>query len=156
MKKTVKIILGAALAATLAAGTFALAGCTKTEYVEGEYTYTQYGTAYGFKVRVGVQGDRISSVEILDSDYVAATDMVSGDWKPENWTDNQDEALNAFRGAYVKDILALQVKTDEAGVPVVKSGDGFVNYGDNYIVTGATQSSGRLMLAVQNALAELG
>ncbi len=145
----------AALACGVSCALFA--GCAKTQTVEGEMYYVQYGTEYGVKVNVQVQadkkGDRIRKVTVEDSDYVSASPAM-GNWDPKVWNDGLPTLLNAYRGQYVADVLALDVATN-GGIPLVGTDDGFVNYGDNLIITGATLGSGRLLIAVQNALGSL-
>ncbi len=162
MKKTLrgKVLKAVAVmltAAACGATCASLAGCAKTQSVSGEMHYAQWGTDYGIKVNIEVQsdkkGDRIRKVTVADSDYVEASEA-RGNWDPKVWYDSRQTLLNAYRGKYVADILALEVVTNQ-GIPVVKEDDGFVNYGDNLIITGATLGSGRLLLAVQNALASL-
>ena len=162
MKKTLRGKVLKAVAVMLAAATCgatcaSFAGCAKTQSVSGEMHYAQWGTDYGIKVNVEVQsdkkGDRIRKVTVADSTYVEASDAM-GDWDPKVWYDGRQTLLNAYRGKYVADILALEVVTND-GIPLVKENDGFINYGDNLITTGATLGSGRLLIAVQNALATL-
>lgn len=162
MKKTLrgrlfKAVAILTVAASCGAIGASLSGCAKTEAVSGEMHYVQWGTDYGIKVNVEVQsdkkGDRIRKVTVADSEYVEASEA-RGNWDPQVWYNNRQTLLNAYRGQYVADILALEVVTD-GEVPEVKSDDGFVNYGDDLITTGATLGSGRLLIAVQNALAKV-
>lgn len=159
MKKTLrgklfKVVTLLTVAAACGATCVSLSGCAKTKSVSGEMHYVQWGTDYGIKVNVEVQsdkkGDRIKKVTVADSDYVEASDA-RGDWDPKVWYDSRQTLLNAYRGQYVSDILALEVITN-GEVPLVKEDEEFVNYGDNLIITGATLGSGRLLVAVQNAL----
>lgn len=143
------------LAAACATGAFALSGCAKQQIVTGEMSYVSWGTTYGVKVTVQVQtdkkGDRIRKVEIAPSDLVEAS-PASGAWDPSVWDGNLQALLNAYRGEYVADVLALEVATDGSGAPLIKGDGGFENFGDDKLIAGATLGSGRLLLAVQNAL----
>lgn len=157
-KKFFKIAACTCLAGALAAGGLALSGCGwTTQTVPGEYQYVNHGTNYGVKVNVEVQtddkGDRIRKVTVADSDYVEVSDAMSS-WTEENrqnYFNNLQSLLNEYRGMYVADVLALEVPVDGTGGPDE----------ENYpvgapIIAGATQSSGRLLLAVQNALLQCG
>ena len=155
VKNSLKFISATVLATALSCGAFGIAGCASTQKVVGEVSYTEWGTNYGIKVQVEVKssskGDRIKEVTVLDSDYVSATE-----WEGrESWDNNLQNLLNAYRGEYVKDILAKEVATNEIGAPIASDEEGFKNYGEEFIITGATLGSGRLMLAVQNALKQI-
>jgi hypothetical protein len=159
MKKSVKALVGVVMAASIVASAAALSACSSSTTVSGEYHYYYY-SEYGFKVNVTVEssdkGDRIKSVEIADSDYVSGSAMDAGDGKTylDIWNGGADDVIAAYRGAYVADILAKEVATENK-IPYSVSDSEFVNFGNDYIVTGATQSSARLMLAVQDALSNL-
>ena len=160
-KKFVKAVAGVCLAGALCAGGFALSGCAwTTETVEGDYHYVvNYGTeiTYGVKVNVEIQsddkGDRIRNVTIVESNYKQLSDAnPSYGWTDENrqnYLDNEQALLNAYRGLYVNDVLAMDVVTDASGVPSSVSDD-------SLLISGATQSSGRLLLAVQDAIKNFG
>lgn len=157
MKKSAKVFLCAAVAAFgISAGSL-VSGCIKTRTVSGEMHYNSWGTEYGIKVDVVVQadnkGDRIRKVTVAESDYAEASPAMNG-WDPAVWEENVQTLLNAYRGAYVDDLLALDV-AENGGIPLVKGNAGFVNFGDGYIITGATLGSARLLLAVQDALSKL-
>ena len=153
MKKIYKVLAGVCLAGALCAGVFAITGCGwQTETVEGEYHYVNYGTDYGVKVNVEVQsddkGDRIRSVTIVDSEYT----QLSPSWdesKKQNYLSNEQSLLNSYRGMYVADVLAMKADTRANGEPSGVSDD-------SVLISGATQSSGRLLLAVKDALLNLG
>ncbi|MCM1437590.1 MAG: hypothetical protein NC131_00060 [Roseburia sp.] len=162
MKNTIRgkiatVAVCAAVAASCAVGAVTLSGCAKTTGVNGEMHYVQWNTNYGIKVNVQVQsdkkGDRIRKVTVAESDYVEVSPEGNG-WDPKAWNDGLQTLLNSYRGLYVADVLSLEAHTED-GIPAVKADDGFVNFGDNLIITGATLGSGRLLLAVQNALSSL-
>lgn len=157
MKKGGKIFVCALLSAAGIAAASVLSGCIKTQTVSGEMHYNSWGTEYGIKVDVVVQndkkGDRIRRVTVADSDYVAASPAMNG-WDPKVWEENLQPLLTAYRGAYVADILALDV-ANNGGVPLTSGDKGFVNFGDEYIITDATLGSARLLIAVQDALSKL-
>lgn len=154
MKKSNKLIFVLVMTAATACAC-AFTGCAQKQTVTGETSYMQYGTNYGIRVSVEVQsdkgGDRISKVTVVDSDYVEASE-----WEgKEDWDKNLNTLLLAYRGEYVKDILAKKVAVDKDGAPLGSDTEGFVDFGDEFITTGATVGSGRLLLAVQNALRNL-
>ncbi len=157
-KKILKITAAACLAGALLSGSLAVAGCGwTTQTVEGEYHYTNYGVDYGVKVNVEIQtddkGDRIRKVTIADSEYKQLSDANPDygwtDENRQNYLDNEQSLLNAYRGLYVADVLAMTASTNAAGEPSSVSDSAVV-------ISGATQSSGRLLLAVQDALKQFG
>ena len=112
---------------------------------EGEYGYTAWGTNYGIKVNVVVRDDVVVSVEVADSDYVEVTDS----WADKDiWINGLEGLLNSYSGKTVAEILSATVVTDDTGVPGSVSDS-------SLMITGATQGSGRLLLAVQNALQKI-
>ena len=160
MKKTGKIAKIAAsvcLAGAVCAGCAALSGCAwTTQTAEGEYHYTNYGVEYGVKVSVEVQndekGERIRKVTIIDSSYTQLSDANADyGWTDEDrqvYIDGEQALLDTYRGKDVVEVLSMNVNTDAIGQPT--SADSSVT------ISGATQSSGRLLLAVQDALCNYG
>ena len=160
MKKTGKIAKIAAsvcLAGAVCAGCAALSGCAwTTQTAEGEYHYTNYGVEYGVKVSVEVQndekGERIRKVTIIDSGYT----QLSGANADYGWTDEDRQVyidgeqalLDSYRGKDVVEVLSMDVDTDAVGQPT--------SVDSSVTISGATQSSGRLLLAVQDALCNYG
>lgn len=150
MKKILKIATVFALSCAFSAGTFLFSGCFSVQNYTGEYSYTEYGTDYGVKVNVALQsdrkGDRIRSVEIAESDYVEATD---GEWWSDRskWDDGLGNLLLSYRGKYLADILVTDVVRQESGAPSSVADP-------DLVISGATMGSGRLLLAVQNALSD--
>lgn len=156
MKKSVKALTAVIASAVCALGIAALSGCAQKQTLTGEMSYTRWGVNYGIKVNVEVQtdskGDRISKVTVADSDLVSASE--SDGWDKTVWDNKLNNLLLAYRGEYVADVLAKEVATD-GEEPLAADAEGFVNYGDDFIISGATIGSGRLLLAVQNALKTL-
>ncbi len=158
MKKITKLLLTGCLSAAFCAAGFGVAGCIGgNPVVEGEYHYSNYGKEYGVKVSVEIQheaqGDRIARVTIdTTSGYIQLSDANDAlgwtDSNRQNYLDGEQGLLNTYRGMYVEDVLALNAGTDEIGQPT--SVDSSVG------ISGATQSSGRLLLAVQDALCNYG
>ena len=147
MKRMKKALIGLAVGAVAALGVVGLAACGgNTTTLEGEYQYTAWNTNYGVKVEVTVNKDdnTIEKVEIVESDYVQCTDS----WKDKNtYLNGEAELLAAYEGLEVDDVLAMTVTTGTDGTPSAVSES-------DLLITGATQSSGRLLKAVQDALAD--
>lgn len=140
MKKIFKtVVAGSALACALC-----LAGCgggAKT--YTGDYHYdTEYGV-YGVKVEVEVMNGIVKDVDIVSSGYEEVTDIWEG---KENYLQNRETMLKSFEGKSVEEILSYTVSTESDGTPAQ------ISAGSLKVVTGATQCSGRLILAVQDAL----
>ena len=113
-----------------------------TDTYRGEYSYEKYGNNYGIVVNVNLTGDKIHSVNILESDYVEVTDNWDG---KQLWLDGINSLLSAYEDRTVMDILTTSVTVGTDGVPSSVSDS-------SLMITGATQGSGRLLLAVQDAL----
>ncbi|MDE6104363.1 MAG: hypothetical protein K2G38_01570 [Clostridia bacterium] len=163
MKKIFKALAVLAATTAIGAGIGMAAGCSKgyNGTYEGEYKYeVNYGTGpmyYGMSVKVTVENNIITKV--VDTTPVKHPDwhVVSSagwGWTDEdvaNWSDNECWLLQKYEGWAVSDILAVKVYIENNGVPYDK-GHNDQLLGSELIITNATQSSGRLMLAIQNAL----
>lgn len=154
MKKFTKIMTALAVIGCSAC-VAAFAGCSKDSSYTGEYQYTASGTNYGIKVSVTVDSDNvITSVKKVDSDYVDVTEALPDyGWTQENvdnWNNNLDALLKSYEGKTVEEVLALTVTVSESGAPSTDSEEL-----GGLIITGATMGSGRLLLAVQDALKDL-
>lgn len=150
MKKFSKIVMGVVAVSAIAAAAFGFAGCGESaKTYEGEYHYANAWNAeapdYGVKVKVTVDGDKITKVEIVESKYV----QVTATWDDkQTYIDGEANLLKAYEGktvAEVKGYTASISGVSEATVNAVSE--------KSVLLTGATQSSARLLLAVQNALA---
>lgn len=121
-----------------------LTGCGGGEKTfTGEYSYdTEYGR-YGAKVNVVVKGDVIDRVEIVESDLIRVTPQWEGSTV---YHEGEQALLESFSGKTVSQVKGYTVTTAEDGVPTKVEAEGIA------VVTGASQSTGRLVLAVQNAL----
>lgn len=168
MKKIFKTLAVCAVAGTLCAGVAAMTGCNeKTETFTGEYKYDNAwtpGNTYGVKVKVEVKGDKITNVtyeaDKEDGTYV----NVSPSWNegvPEGslGAKKTNEEIpnylkNTFVGKTVAEVKALKVATAANGEPLVVKGDK-QTLDSAYILSGATQTSGRFVLAIQNALNDI-
>ena len=156
MKRMKKALIGLAVGAVAALGVVGLAACGgNTTTLEGDYHYESHDTVYGVKVEVTVNNDdnTIEKVEIVEHDYVEATDL---DGKVPSWDDGANynkeigNLLAEFEGMTVAEVNAVKVPCNSDGQPDETQAD----YGD-LIITGSTQSCGRLILAVQDALDKL-
>lgn len=158
MKNFLKATVLTAVVALCCVVALLAVGCSSDKTYTGEYSYTQYGTNYGVKVEVKVSDDNvITGVRIVSSDYVSVS-PAGGNWTAEdvnNWNSNVGTLLKAYNGKKVADVLAMQVATSAEGAPLAKDADGFKQYDSSLIISGATLGSGRVLLAVQNALKDL-
>lgn len=129
---------------TAAAAAVLLAGCARVREYGGEYVYsTKYGE-YGAKVCVYVKGNRIERVEVIDADYP----RVTASWEGSGaYLAGEQAFLDSFAGKTIAEVKTYSV-VREGFVPSEVRAEGLS------VVTGATQSTGRLLLAVQKALAK--
>lgn len=154
MNKMKKAVIGLAVGAVAALGVVGFAACGGSgKTVEGVYnydaTYGQNTIHYGVKVAVTVKDDKITKVEIVKSDYIQLTPS----WLESEaagalaYQSGESDLLKEYEGKTVEEIKNAKV-TLENNVPT--------SVGDkDLLITGATQSSGRLLKAVQNALEKL-
>lgn len=153
MKRLFKTFALSVIACALCA-CIAVAGCGGSKayngtYV-GEYSYMSDETHYGIKVSVVVENDVIQSVTKLESDLVEVSPAIPDVWSEQNvanWNDNLSGLLEKYKGKTVAEIKAIKVTVAADGLPTL-SAEEF----NGLVISGATQSSGRLLLAVQNAL----
>lgn len=134
------------IAATALVSALGVSGCkTAGKEYTGDYHYdTEYGV-YGVKVSVEVAGGIVKGVNILSSDYTEVTDIWDG---KDNYLQHREALLKSFEGKTVEQVLAYTVSKDPDGAPVQVSADGI------QLITGATLCSGRLILAIQDALSK--
>ena len=164
MKKVTKLIAGVVLAASVAVTAGALVGCGESEQTyKGEYSYENSwtpGEYYGVKVNVTVSGDKITSVT-CDPDPEHWVN-VSPSWKEgQNEGDlghdkavaGLSEYLKKFEGKTVEEVKAIKVSVNDKGQP--NTDDAADTAQGALIYTGATQTSGRIILAVQDALKDV-
>jgi hypothetical protein len=163
MKKTVKVLAGVACLAAISGASLGLTACGDTEKTYlGEYKYENpysAGSYYGVKVAVSVKDNAITNLQIVESDYT----QLSPAYEAAGWTDarrqvyldGEADLLKSYVGLKVNDVKGYEVAVKKGGEPYVTSDtDYFKAYNSDILLTGATQSSGRLLLAVQNALTE--
>ena len=154
MKKTSKI-LAVVLVVALAIATLAIfAACGESGEVTGECHYTNYGHEYGVKVTVTVKNDKITEVKLYsdeESGYVRTS---------STWKENQNpgdlgytKAEAAYESWIDENIVGQKINTILGWVATAAADDQSVGAGEK--LTGATQSSARIIVAVQNALCNL-
>ena len=155
MKKLIVI----ALAVVMALSIVAFAACGGSETVEGEYSYDNTwtpGQKYGCKVTVTVKGGVITAIEVA-----ADTDTffnLSAGWKDKAlWEKDGQAMIDSFVGLTVEEVNKITVtKNTDASKGSLEQPAAITGAPASLkIVSGATQSSGRVILAVQNALSKL-
>lgn len=155
MKKLFKTLAVLGVAGVAAAGVAAFSACGESgKTYNGEYHYNSYGHEYGVKVAVTVKEDKISKVKVVDSDYVSVSDPVDGtNWdqtKVDNWNNNLANLLKAYEGKTVQAIFAATSSISGVSGATENSVSE-----SSLVITGATQGSARILLAVQDALKDL-
>lgn len=150
-----KKILVLALAIVMALSVVAFVACDAGETYEGSYDYDNAwtpGQKYGCKVTVTVKAGVITKVVVAD-DTDTYYNLSSGWTDKAKWQNGADAMINSFVGMSVEDVNKIVVAKAEtpAGQPASITGAPAALK----VVAGATQSSGRLILAVQNALSKI-
>lgn len=156
MKKLIVI----ALAVVMALSVVALTACSNEEVVEGEYSYENSwtpGQKYGCHVKVTISKGVIAKLEVTE-DTDTFYNVSSGWESKQTWLDGKDALISSFVGLKVDDINKITVakNADSANGPVGQPTAITGAPAALKVVAGATQSSGRLILAVQDALSHLG
>ena len=158
MKKTSKIVAVVVSALLAIAALFVLASCGYSGELTGEVKYENTwnkGSYYGAKVDVTVKNDTITAVKLYTDEETGWT-RTSGSWKEgQNAGDLGFEKTEAayegwieenLVGANIYDVLGWSASATEKGQTV---GEGVPH------IAGATQSSARIICAVQNALEKI-
>lgn len=164
MKKLLKVFALVAVVACCAVAV-AFAGCGESaQTYDGEYKYENTyspGSYYGVKVHVTVKGDKITKVTC--DEETDTMHNVTPSWKGHDVTVPAiGDYLKKFEGKTVAEVKALNVKVEESGAPsTVAKGQTLgaawlfdLSYtdGEETVKTGATQTAGRFVLAIQDAL----
>ena len=157
MKKLIVI----ALAVVMALSVVAFAACGG-ETVEGEYSYTNaYNAAqkYGCKVKVTVKSGVITAIEV-EADTADYFNLSAGWTDKAKWENGGQAMIDSFVGLKVEDVKAIKVTCDaetNSEAHTVKGQPKTITGAPSAlkVVAGATQSSGRVILAVQDALSKL-
>ncbi len=150
-----KKILVLALAVVMVLGVVAFAACAQPQTVVGECHYENAWSPdaphYGVKVEVVVKGNTIVSVSLVDCDYV----RTSGTWtEGQNEGDLGYDKTEAAYDDYLKQFVGKTVDQVKAYVATATKDGQSVGEGAPYIA-GATQSSARIIVAIQDALSKL-
>ena len=165
MKKLIVI----ALVVVMALSVVAFAACAGSETVEGEYGYAAWDYQnsalstthkYGCKVSVTVKGGVITEVKVT-ADTDTYYNLTSSWTDKAKWENGEKAMVDSFVGLTVEEVNAIKVATNPTLVTepyVTPAGQptGITGAPESLkLVAGATQSSGRLILAVQNDLSKL-
>ena len=152
MKKTSKI-LAVVLVAVLAVAALAIfAACGESGEFTGECKYESYGHTYGAKVDVVVKGGKIADVKLYTD---AETGWVRTSSPASTWTQaDHDKVEAAYEGWIKENIVGQKVKT-VLGWEATATAAGQSVGEDVPFITGGTQSSARVIVAVQDALCKL-
>ncbi|MCM1042878.1 MAG: FMN-binding protein [Corallococcus sp.] len=166
MKRSKILVLMLALVLAFSAVALCACGGGKDGTAEGEYSYFAWdytankpGTTnkYGCKVTVTVEEGKITQIKIAED-----TDTyynLSANWgDKDTWTNGANAFTQGFVNMTPADVMKIKVATaaaDDAENRTPKGQPSGITGCDTY-VTGATQSSGRFVLALQNALSKLG
>lgn len=142
-------------------GVLFLTGCTigGGETVKGVYEYAANAagnTYYSASVTVKVKDEKIVSVTLDDDSDVRFN--LTQSWANEdklNWTDNQAAFLDSFKGKTIQEILSIVVNVIDTTQGYSLKGQPETIEGYVDAVAGATQSSGRVILAIQDALSKI-
>ena len=154
MKKTSKI-LAVVLVAVLAVATLAIfAACGESGTVTGDCHYENAWSAgkyYGVKVDVTVSGGKITAVKLYSEEETGWTRTSADPWSTGL---GHDKTEAAYEGWIEENIVGQKIATVLGWQAVADKGAQTVGK-DVPHITGATQSSARIIVAVQNALCEL-
>ena len=153
MKKILVIALAAIL---VVSAVCVLAACGEEQKVTGSVDYTSWSTNYGTKVDVVVKGGVIKSVTLYDDEQTNWVRTSTG------WTEGQhpgDLGFTKAEAAYEKwindNLVGQKVDTVLGWDVTVTADEQTVDKESVPHITGATQSSARIIKAVQNALSQL-
>lgn len=167
MKKNLALVL--VLALVMAVSVVAFAACGGTTY-DGEcsYTVSDWGNhIYGVKVKVTVNNNIITKVTIVDYDEWTRTSADANGWTSHDKAEAAyPEFLKRFEGKTVDEILAIKTTMVSGTVTATDTYTIDVDAADKAAWSikfeggtapnaGATQSSARIICAVQNALSKI-
>lgn len=161
-----KKILVIALAVVMTLSIVAFAACATEQTVTGEcsYTVSDWHTTYGAKVDVTVKGNVITAVKLY-TDEETGWVRTTASWTAAEGQLGFDAAEAAYEQWLTDTFVGKTVDQVKAVKTTMISGD--VTVDQSYTVTvdasnkadwalaGATQSSARIIVAVQNALSKL-
>ena len=110
----------------------------------GEYVHSAYGSVYSVYVDIIVKDNLLFSVSVDEKSNNYTKEHPN--WDSDLWLDEKDDFIDFLIGKNINEILSMNITIDEFGSP---------NGGVADLITDATQSSGRLLLAIQNAIENL-
>ena len=159
MKKTSKIFAVLLCVALVVAAIAVFAACDPGQTVTGECKYENAWTAgkfYGAKVDVTVKNGKITAVKLwsdADSGYVRTTTTWT---KKEGSSDLGFDAAEDAYDQWIKDTFVGKTVEEVNAYKADVSNPNAITVGtESAKLVGATQSSARIILAVQNALSQL-
>ncbi len=148
-----KKVLVLALVAVMVFAVCSLTACGVNTYT-GECSYESWGTTYGCKVDVTVNGKGvITSVKLWSDEDTGWVRTTSADrWDGTSLGIGYEAAeaayadyLKLFKGKTVEEVMAIDVEVN-ALIQVVE---------DDWSIAGATVSAARIVAAVQDALSQI-
>lgn len=149
MKKILVIALAAIL---VVSAVCVLAACGKEQKVTGSVDYIAYGTVhYGTKVDVVVKGGVIKAVKLYSDEE---TNWVRTSANQGTWT-RHDETEAAYDSWIAENIVGKDVDTVLGWEVTVNATTQTVDKDVVPHIAQSTQSSARIIAAVQNALSQL-
>lgn len=152
-----KKILVIALAVVLALGVLAFAACEQPQTVTGECKYENKwtpGAFYGAKVDVTVKGNTITAVKLY-TDAETGWTRTTTSWEAKEGQLGFDAAEKAYEAWIAKTFVGKTVAEVNAYKATATQDAQTVDTASANLA-GATQSSARIIVAVQNALSKLG
>lgn len=147
-----KKILVIALTVIMVVSAFALTACAQPQTVTGECSYESYGTKYGCKVDVTVKNGIITNVKLYTDEE---TGWVRTTAPYGNWSQEQFDAAESAYAEYLDKFVGMTVEQANAIVATATAEGQSVEDKDNWAIAGATVSSARIIVAIQNALSKL-
>lgn len=151
-----KKILAIALAVVMLVSVFALTACGADTYT-GECKYENAwvsGAYYGVKVDVAVSGGVIKSVKLYTDEETGWTATTTTWTTSEGSNDLGYDATVAAYEDYLGRFVGKTVEEVKAIVATATQGTQSVE-GETYKLAGATQTSARIIVAIQNALSKI-
>ncbi len=152
MKKTKLLVL--LLALVMVFSVVALTACATEATYTGECSYEKYGNTYGVKVDVTVKGDKITAIKLY-TDEETGWHRTTSTWEANS--ENGDlgyTATEAAYPAYINKFIGKTV-TEINAIDATATADAQTVGTAAYNITGATQSSARIIVAIQNALSKI-
>ncbi len=162
-----KKVLVIALAVVMTLAVVAFAACATEQTVTGKCYYTAQGTgwsaSYGCMVDVTVKGDVITAVKLYTDAEAAAADSTWGEAHrtTTSWQENQNAGdlgyakAEAAYAAWIEDTFVGKTVAEVNAYVASATADGQSVTTAGVALAGATQSSARIIVAVQDALSKL-